>query len=194
MNFLAHLLCSHGNKDVMVGNFLGDFVIRSDYTRFSESIRRGFELHHFIDTFTDSHPLVRSFSSMFKEEFKRYSTVISDVVYDHYVARDWNLYSPISLEKFAEDSYTSLYEYYDILPTQVQRFLPYMRADNWLVQYREIEGIERALKGMSRRANFNKELHLAIGTIQQFDTQLQKNAREYIPILLNATSEYLGKY
>lgn len=194
MNFLAHLLCSHGESDVMVGNFLGDFVIRRDYTQYSESIRRGFELHHFIDTFTDSHPLVRDFSGVFKQEFKRYSTVISDVVYDHYVARDWGLYSTISLEQFADDSYTKLYEYYDILPSQVQHFLPYMRSDNWLVQYRETDGIERALRGMSRRANFNKELHNAIGIMNQYDTELQENARMYIPILLSATSEYLNQH
>ncbi|MBL7998083.1 MAG: DUF479 domain-containing protein [Candidatus Kapabacteria bacterium] len=191
MNFLAHLLLSHNDDDVMLGNFLGDFVIRNDFTNFFARVQMGLELHLFIDRYTDAHPLMKESSSVFRSEFGRYAPVINDVVMDHFIAVDWERYHTDSIEVFASRCYSSLLARNEILPTVVQRFLPRMAAENWLVNYGTLDGIERALYGMSHRATFNKELFRARTTVEQNFETLQGLSREFIPEIHYATLEYI---
>ncbi len=59
MNFLAHLYLSGDDPEIMVGNFIGDFVRgRNVRDQFKTNIALGIELHREIDEFTDSHPVV----------------------------------------------------------------------------------------------------------------------------------------
>jgi len=53
MNFLAHLYLSGDNKEVRLGNFIGDAVKGNSLDRFPEMIRAGIWLHREIDSYTD---------------------------------------------------------------------------------------------------------------------------------------------
>ena len=55
---------------------------------------------------------------------------------------------------FADDAYKLLNDHEPILPERTKYMLSYMVPQNWLYNYREVEGIERALKGLSRRTKF----------------------------------------
>ena len=57
MNYLAHLLLSGNDEDVIFGNFIGDAIKGKQYQDYSGSIQKGILLHRQIDTFTDSHPI-----------------------------------------------------------------------------------------------------------------------------------------
>lgn len=194
MNFLGHLLLSHGDADVMLGNFLGDFVVRRDYGVYSQQVRRGFELHLHIDSFTDRHSVVARSKSIFSEDFGRYSSVIVDVVYDHFIAIDWALYHTQELDDFADTVYERLLMREDVLPDSVQRFLPYMVRDNWLVNYGTMEGLYRSLYGLSRRAQYNKELHTAVKHVEKSYSLLRNDVQEFIPEAMESTRAYLDAF
>jgi len=57
MNYLAHLLLSGNDEDVIFGNFIGDAVKGKQYQDYSPQIQKGILLHRQIDTFTDAHPV-----------------------------------------------------------------------------------------------------------------------------------------
>ena len=48
------------------------------------------------------------------------------------------------------------------MPERAQNMLPYMIRGNWLMNYGKLEGIHRALTGMSRRTRFDSKMDEAI--------------------------------
>ena len=69
MNFLAHLYLSGEDDEVKLGNFIGDYVKGSKYLEYAEKIKKGILLHRKIDSFTDSHPLIKEASEAFRLAF-----------------------------------------------------------------------------------------------------------------------------
>ncbi len=88
MNYLAHAYLSFGQDEVLVGNFIGDFVKGKMMSTFPQEVQNGIRLHREIDKFTDTHPLVRAGQSYLRPLFRHYSTVITDIFFDYYLAKN----------------------------------------------------------------------------------------------------------
>ena len=152
MNFLAHIyLADQGNEKLLIGNLLGDFVRKVDEPRYEESIRKGIHMHRKLDSFTDSHPVFLKSRQRVSGLNRRYAGVLIDIFYDHFLARNWKQYSDQSLEKYAQHFYDILNKHKKILPDNLKRIMPYLMEENWLVNYREIWGIEQAVNNIARR-------------------------------------------
>lgn len=167
MNYLAHIYLSGDNKQVQIGNFIADFVKGDPSQLFNTDVVFGIELHHKIDRYTDTHPLVRACRSLFFEEFRHYSGVITDVLFDYFLAKNWNLYSIIPLKEFASSFYHSLLDNFDYLPTKVQKMFPYMVEGDWLFNYRNIEGIKKILFQLNKRTSKKPGLENSIFTLKK---------------------------
>lgn len=173
MNYLAHSFLSFGQEQVLAGNFIGDFIKGKTLQDYPEGIQCGILLHREIDTFTDSHPLVRAGQSYLKPTFGRYSTVITDIYFDYFLAKNWDLYSEQSLEEFIQQTYRIIQKYRDILPERFLRMFGYMREQNWLLHYREKEGIQRSLTGLSKRTRFESKMELAHLALSEFEAEFE---------------------
>ena len=90
MNFLSHLYLAGDSEELIIGNFIADAVKGSAFNQFSPGIQKGIVLHRKIDTFTDSHPVVELSKQRLRERYKKYASVIIDIYYDHYLAKNWN--------------------------------------------------------------------------------------------------------
>jgi acyl carrier protein phosphodiesterase len=167
MNFLAHLYLSGDSKELLIGNFIADAVKGKEYQRFSEGIIKGIKLHRKIDEFTDQHPIVHHSVERLRPVYSKYSPVIIDIFYDHYLASNWHQYSPIPLNIYAQNIYKLITEHLNIMPLRVHHFLPYMIQSNWLFNYSNLEGIENVLKGMSRRAKFVSHMEHSINDLRK---------------------------
>ena len=162
MNFLAHLYLSKSNKNVLIGNFIADSVKGKDYNNYSPEIKAGILLHRAIDYYTDTHPVVKKSMKRLNERYRHYDGVIIDILYDHYLAKNWTNYSEIPLELYVENVYSYLQENVEIFPERVKKLLPSMIQYNWLVGYASLEGIERVLNGMNKRTKGVSQMNLAI--------------------------------
>lgn len=182
MNFLAHLYLSGNNPKIMVGNFIGDFVKgRNLYEKYEYEIALGVELHRAIDEFTDHHPAFKASKTRLQPRHHHYAGVITDIFYDHFLARQWNDYHPQLLPDFAEVVYRLMEEYYPILPYRVQYMLPFMTKGNWLANYARIEGIDRALKGMARRAQHASHMEEAVNDLLNNYSQFNDEFNQFLP-------------
>ena len=161
MNFLGHFYLSNHDQDLIVGNYIADFVKGKKFNKYPEGIANGIMLHRRIDHYTDRHQMVRNGRKRLFQEFRHYSGVIIDMFYDHYLARFWRNYSSESLESFAIGIYKIIEANWDLLPSQAKYMFPYMKNGNWLVRYASPEGIGQSLTGMSRRLNNNSKLEFA---------------------------------
>ncbi|WP_339698839.1 ACP phosphodiesterase [Algoriphagus aquimarinus] len=161
MNYLAHAYLSFGQDEVLVGNFIGDFVKGKMMNTFPEEVQNGIKLHRAIDKFTDTHPLVRAGQSYLRPKFRHYSTVITDIYFDYYLSKNWGKYSPIPLEDFIQKTFTTLKHYRQLFPDRFANMFQWMVQDNWLLKYGEIKGIEQTFTGMSRRTSFDSKMEVA---------------------------------
>lgn len=179
MNFLAHIYLSFGDEEVSIGNFIADSIRGNKYGYLPERIQKGILLHRAIDTFTDLHPTPRLSSKRLHPRYSHYSRVIVDIYYDHFLARNWTKYSDTPLEFFAKDFYDLLRDNFILLPTGVKRMMPYMIADNWLVNYAGIEGIGRVLHGMNRRTGHKSGMNNAIEELQEHYPAFQEEFTQF---------------
>jgi acyl carrier protein phosphodiesterase len=173
MNFLAHAYLSFEKEEILVGNFAADFVKGKDLERFSIGVQMGILLHREIDVYTDTHPLVKSAQSYLRPRFRHYSSVITDIFFDHFLAKNWNTFSEISLESFSEHTYTILEKHLKELPISFEEMYYWMKTQNWLVNYREIEGIQRTLNGMTKRTVFDSKMNESIEILLEKEQEFE---------------------
>lgn len=168
MNFLAHIYLSGDDKAITIGNFIADGIRGKDYKKFPKDIQTGIILHRHIDTFTDTHEIVRQSTKRLHKNYGHYSGVIIDILYDHFLAKNWKTYSDVPLAKYVDDFYDLLEDNFDILPTRVQKMMPYMIANNWLLSYASVDGIAKVLEGMNRRTQNRSKMNLAVNELEEF--------------------------
>ncbi len=150
MNYLAHLLLSADTPQSRVGNLLGDFIKPHQAQHLPDALRAGMALHHAIDRYTDSHPIVRQSKARVAAERRRFAGILVDIFYDHYLARHWAQFHPLPLEAFTARCYHELHQQHQWLPPRLQTILPIMERENWLLCYRDIDGIAEVLQAFSQ--------------------------------------------
>ncbi|TDD97956.1 acyl carrier protein phosphodiesterase [Flavobacterium cellulosilyticum] len=151
MNYLAHILLSGENDLIKIGNFMADGIHGKHFDTFPLDIQKGIILHRSIDTFTDAHPIFRESTKRLHTNYHHFSGIIVDILYDHFLAKNWSSYSDEKLEDYSNRFYQSLKDNYESLTPRTQKFMPYMIAQNWLLSYQTIEGIEEILTQMDAR-------------------------------------------
>ncbi|MDG5491276.1 acyl carrier protein phosphodiesterase [Psychroserpens sp. SPM9] len=171
MNFLAHIYLSNNDDQITIGNFIADGIRGKRYKKFPIGIQKGILLHRQIDTFTDAHPIVRQSTKRLHKNYGHYSGVIVDILYDHFLAKNWANYSEIPLAEYIDSFYDLLGKHFEILPVRIQKMMPHMIAGNWLLSYAKIEGIQKVLDGMNRRTQNKSGMDTATVELKEFYTE-----------------------
>lgn len=174
MNFLAHIYLSGENDLIKIGNFMADGIRGKQFEHFPEDVQKGILLHRFIDTYTDSHDIFRTSTKRLHDRYHHYAGVIVDIVYDHFLAKNWTKYSDEELELFVKRFYHSLHDNYEILTEKTQGLMPYMIERNWLVSYRTTEGIQHILTQMDRRSKNISQMQFAVEELIEFYDEFEE--------------------
>jgi acyl carrier protein phosphodiesterase len=194
MNFLAHLYLSGNNPQRMLGNFIGDFVRgRNLVEQFGEALAEGIELHRAIDEYTDKHATVKKSKDRLRPKYRHYAPVIVDVYYDHYLANLWNHYHTQPLAEYAQAAYQLIENNKAIVPQQVKNMMPYMMKGNWLLNYASIEGINKALTGLSRRTSHISHMEEAAEDLRLHYTEFKNEFEAFFPELKNFCDEWIRR-
>ena len=191
MNFLAHLYLAKNNPEGQIGNFIADDVKGSNYKHLPLEIQKGIIHHRAIDTFTDSHAIVKQSKRRLHEKYGHFRAVIIDILYDHYLAKDWLLYNNIELQKFAQNSYQLLHDNFEFLPEKTQYLLPYMKEQNWLYNYKSVEGISQILWGMNKRTKGISKMDMAKEDLIKNYTEFQEDFNSFFSELESFSNHYL---
>ena len=188
MNFLAHLYLSPEDEHITLGNFIADAVKGKDFNKYNDKIKEGILLHRAIDKYTDQHPVFRRSSQRLNVKYKKYSVVIIDIYYDHFLARNWEDYSKTDLVDFVSRAYKILAKNYFLLPKKSKRILPFMIAQNWLVGYANFVDLQRVFNGMARRTAFDSGMENALTDLKNNYTIFENDFREFFPELIEFKS------
>ncbi len=202
MNHLAHFFLSGNNEDIIIGNFIADFISNKEVDEYTEGVQQGIKLHREIDAFTDTHPIVKQSTKRLHPFHHKYSPVIVDIYYDYLLGKNWERFtssrrdafgkmindgSPfesISLRVYINNIYKMLKLRKKDLPIKLQARIDQMIADDWLMKYTTFEGLNEAFNRIEKYAAFpgnfgNAALHLEM-YLEDFD----KEFIEFFPELM----------
>jgi acyl carrier protein phosphodiesterase len=194
MNFLAHIYLSGDSEEIRLGNFIGDYVKGKDYNKYPSEVRKGILLHRKIDTFTDAHPIVRAHKTLFYSNYHKYAGIITDIIYDHFLAHEWQNFSNVSFYDYTINTNVWLSKNIDKMPLEMKKFVPNFIRNNWLHSYNKIEGIQNVLIGMSRGTSLPAEYEFAIFILRKHYDEIKNDFLIYFPLLIEYTAKYLNEF
>jgi acyl carrier protein phosphodiesterase len=177
---------------------ISDFVKGKKKLDYPPAIQRGISLHRAIDTFTDAHAITRRAKGVFRPVYGLYAGALVDVAYDHFLANDPEAFGEgaveggagggpaiagAELKAFSQKTYEQLGAWEAYFPERFGRMFPYMRAQDWLYNYRYREGIFNSFTGLSRRAAYMPDPAAACRLFEECYTELEACYREFFPSL-----------
>lgn len=189
MNFLAHLYLSGKNDQVIVGNFIGDWIKGNEFKKYPLDVQKGILVHRSIDSYTDNHSVVRQSKSRLNHKYHKYSGIIIDIFYDHFLASNWENYSKQNIDDFMSMVSKSIEQNLDVLSVEMQDFFPRFMRHRWIESYHTVEGIEKVLEGMSRNTSLPDETKFAIDILKEHYTSFSDEFFTFFPQLMNNIEE-----
>ena len=185
MNFLAHAYLSNNQHNIIIGNFLADFLRgRKAVEKLPKAIQQGIVIHRKIDKFTDKHPIVKKGVKRLKPTQGGYASVIIDVLYDYFLVKNWSSFSPTALPAFTADIYSHLEKEILLFPKSLQKRLPLMITNDWLIRYGDIDGLKFTFSKMSDRTSFEDNFHLATDDLLRFEEEFNEEFLTFFPELV----------
>ena len=130
----------------MLGNLCGDLVKGNKFDGINLNVVKGVRLHRSIDSFTDSHNLIKEAKSIVRTEFKLFSGIVIDMFLDHFIAKNHP-----SLKIHVDYVYQSAKVNSIFLPSSFNKMLQLMEQYNWLETYASIEGLKNIMYQMRQR-------------------------------------------
>lgn len=180
MNFLFHMILSGDDDQLLVGNFMGDFVKGLLQERFSPPVRKGVLLHRKIDSFAERNDHFRQSRQRLPKEYGLYRGVLVDLFYDYYLVNDWSSWCKEPLGGYLSRTRAILESNRQSLPVEMHRLLPVI-FDELLLSYGTVEGIGNALSRLSRRIKrSNPVVGAEVELVRQHD-ELLSDFRAFTP-------------
>jgi len=158
MNYLAHIYLARQSDHAMLGAMLGDFVKADFAGKYGAEMEREILIHRKVDSYTDSHPVVKAARQKFVSGRRRYAGIVLDVFYDHVLAKNWSSYCSTPLPGFIRDFYRALAANRALLPERLAEIVPMIVEQDWLSAYRDIAGFEATIRRISGRLSRNGNL------------------------------------
>ncbi len=182
MNYLAHVYLAGPQVTDRVGGLLGDFVKGPLPCGLPPDLASGVELHRFIDRYTDQHPAFMRSRQRISPSRRRFSGVMIDLIYDHFLARHWCCFCDEPLLLYTQAFYQSLEDYRDWLPANLLAILERMRQNNWLAAYADLAVIGRALDQIGiYRIQRSNPLVGSLSELEAHYAELEQDFWSFIP-------------
>lgn len=164
---------------------MADSIKGKDYKNYKGNLRKGILLHRKIDSFTDAHPIVQKSAHRLFKKYRHYNGVIVDIFYDHFLAKNWCDYAVSDLADYVQDFYTLLGNNLKRVPDNIQHLYPYMVDQNWLYNYRKVDGIEQILCQMNNRVKGDFKIHQSIANLKLHYKEYETEFTKFFPQIVD---------
>lgn len=189
MNFLAHLYLSGNNEELKFGNFIGDWIKGNKYMNYDGDIRKGILLHREIDGYTDNHPMVDKSVERLRPAYGKHSAVAVDILYDHYLAKNWEDYSEVPLKKYVTEFHRYILMHFHLLPQGSRRFaFPFIR-NRRLLCYADLKCFEDVLDKMAIYTSMPYRVKEAMTIIRFYYSDFEEEFRVFFEDLRGFVGE-----
>lgn len=153
---------------------LGDMVKGKLMKDIHPEVRQGVLLHRQIDAFTDSHAIVLEVIANFKPTLGRYAGIAVDVLFDHYLAKNWSSYHILSFEQYQQDLFKDYRSVSHQLTEKMCSIADLIEERKWMFQYQSLEGLQNIYEQMSKRVDNRVFFPASMPVIDQKGGELEK--------------------
>ena len=185
MNYLAHCYLSCSEEDILIGNFMTDFLKKKEESNYTGRVLDGIQLHRSIDTFTDKHPASLELRALLRKRHGKYASVVVDLIWDYYLSTNWDKFSAKPLPDFNQNIYEILTKRKDELPEKLNQKIDKMINNDFLMAYASETNMLHSLQWMDKRVNFKSAFHEAIIDVKENKDLFQKLFMEFFPELIS---------
>lgn len=185
------MLLSGDDDQILVGNFMGDFVKGPLAERFPERIRQGINLHRRIDSFASRAEQFQQSRRRLDPHYGLYRGVMIDLFYDHFLVAEWDTWSNEPLDVYLARSRTVIIQNVEDLPERLQKLVPII-FEELLPSYGEVSGIGSALERMSRRVTRSNPLAGGEVELERHYDDLRADFRRFMPLARRFAAETLA--
>jgi acyl carrier protein phosphodiesterase len=175
MNYLAHLYFSDSTPLAWAGSLMGDFVKGNISDTLPEQLSRHLKLHRYIDRLTQNNEIFQISRRRLDCRFRFARSILVDVFYDHFLARQWGEYSSQPLADFSQDVYHGLQKCFDILSPALQKQLPRMVEFDWLTSYQRTDVVQRVLIRLEERLQHKIPLAEGFDQLEVWRNELESD-------------------
>lgn len=190
MNFLAHFHLAWPDERVVAGALEGDFYKGTLHDN-PPPLAVGIALHRSIDQFTDTHAQVVALRRAFPAHLRRYSGILIDLAFDHYLSLHWSTYSSVSLAAFNRKTLDMLNAQQDALGPQAIRMLARMEEHDILNLYENWQTVPAAARNIGKRFKRGNPFENLSSEMEPLKTQLEDAFLAFYPELQRHSREKL---
>lgn len=191
MNFLFHMLLSGDDDQILVGNFMGDFVKGALADRFPERIKRGVTLHRRIDSFASRDDLFQQSRRRLDPHYGLYRGVLVDLFYDHFLIAEWHRWSDEPFDRYLARTRSIIEGQRGELPERLRQLVPLI-FEELLPSYGEVSGIGSALARMSRRVTRANPLAGGEAELVRHYDDLRADFRSFVPLVRRFAADFVA--
>ncbi len=188
MNFLAHFFLSCDDPVLLTGNFMADFIQNRDVKTLPEEVQQGVVLHRKIDSFMDTHPLVRQGSRRLHARHHKYAPVVMDIFYDYFLYQHWDEFHDSAFQAFASHCYEILLDNLHLMPPALQTQTSGMINHNWLRNYTTKAGLRSTFRRLKKRTSKPQHLDGAVESLERDYELLDAEFLQFFPAII----EFVG--
>lgn len=192
MNYLGHIFLSGKDEELLIGNFIGDYIKGNQFLKYPPKIREGIILHRTIDFYTDHNKKWQQIREILRPVYSRYSGVVSDVLCDHILAKHWNSFSKLRLDRYTKWVHAVLLMNYQYLPDDVKGFLPFLIQHKRLQSYSSIYKTIDALKIMAKNTSLPDNTQKLNGLLISEYNKIEHYALSFIHEISNFVNPKLN--
>lgn len=194
MNYLGHLYLSPTDAAFRLGNLMADGLPAKEAAHYPLVMQLGYRFHHWIDDFTDHHPAYRHCRELLAASQRHYAGVVVDMLFDHFLAKNWTLYSSESLSSFAQTFYDQYENFRGHLPGHFRYMMHFMIRYRWLESYAHSEGLQRALSGLSKRTVYQNTMQEAPAAIAAHHSELEENFHLFMSDIRREAKSWIQRH
>ena len=184
MNFLGHSLISleideNINKETLYGNFTGDFYKGLvERIELSENLKEGIILHRIIDKTSDRKENL--LNELLTEKFRIFKGIVSDMFIDHFLSKNFNNLFNKNIDDIEREILNKVKEYKNIFPKDFERTFNWLNDRNVMVNYKDIDFLERAFQGLAKNIRRGEILNLAVSELKKnYNLFEEKSIKEF---------------
>lgn len=199
MNFLGHSMISieideKTDRKTLYGNFTGDFYKGTiEKINLPDELKEGIVLHRMIDDISDREN--NFLSDLMKKKFGIFKGIVSDMFVDHFLSKNFYRIFNENINDIETKILYNINQYEKYFPEKFERTLSWISSEKILSGYANIDILERAFYGLSKRVKKGEILNSAIKELKKNYGIFEENSvREFEYVKNESINKFLDKY